>query len=157
MEKVLNELKLKVPPLALFLLTALLMWLLARWLDAHTTFSALWSLVIMLTLGAGLAVIAVSALTLYLGKTTLDPRFPHKTGRLITGGIYAYSRNPTYLGLLLLLLGWNLYLDSLYATPGLLLFFGLVTRLQIVPEEQALEMQFGDSYLGYCQRVRRWL
>jgi len=157
MEKNRERLKLQLPPLALALGAALLMWLPVRWLDADTTFSAFWSLLIMLLWVSGLALIAVAVLTLYLGGTTLDSRFPEKTDRLITQGVYGYSRNPVCLGLLLLLSGWGLYLDSFYALPGLLLFFGLVTWLQVLPEEGALRARFGDSYRDYCRRVRRWL
>ncbi|WP_461482259.1 methyltransferase family protein [Porticoccus sp.] len=157
MEKKLAELKLKIPPLLLFALVALLMWLLDRWLDAGTTFSALWGLLVMLVLVAGLALLVLASLTLLLGKTTLDPRRPERAMRLITAGIFAYSRHPIYLGLLLLLLGWNLYLDSLYASPGLPLYVGLVTWLQIIPEERVLAERFGDAYRQYCGRVRRWL
>lgn len=151
------DLKLKIPPLVLCGLVALFMWLCARWLDVHTTYSALWSLLVMLVIVAGLTISSLATLTLYLAKTTIDPRSPHKTIRVITQGIYGYSRNPTYLGLLVILLGWNLYLDSLYATLGLPLYMGLMTWLQIIPEERALAERFGDTYRGYCLQVRRWL
>ncbi len=157
MEKVLDNLELKIPPLAQGLLIAALMWLLARWLGADTSYSAFWSLLVMLVLVAGIALGALSVLTLYMAKTAIDPRYPHKTVRLITQGIYGYSRNPVYLGLLVMLLAWNLYLDSLYATPGLPLFVAMITFLQIIPEERILTRQFGDSYQVYCRTVRRWL
>ncbi|WP_461516296.1 methyltransferase family protein [Porticoccus sp.] len=151
------DLKLKIPPLLICVLVALLMWLCARWLDVHTSYGALWSLLVILVMVVGLTISSLAVLTLYLGKTTLDPRFPHKTLRVITKGLYGYSRNPIYLGLLVILLGWNLCLDSLYATPGLPLYMGLVTWLQILPEERVLAERFGDAYRGYCLQVRRWL
>lgn len=151
------DLKLKIPPLVLCGLAALLMWLCARWLDVHTTYGTLWSLLVMLVIVVGLTICSLALLTLYLGKTTIDPRFPYKTIRVITKGIYGYSRNPIYLGLLVVLLGWNLYLNSFYATPGLPLYMWLVTWLQIIPEESALADRFGNAYREYCLRVRRWL
>ena len=157
MEKALDNLGLKIPPLAQWLLIGVLMWLLARGFGADTSYSAFWSLLVILVLVAGVAVVALSVLTLYLAKTTIDPRYPHKTVRLITQGIFGYSRNPVYLGLLVMLLAWNLYLDSLYATPGLPLFVATITLLQIIPEERILTRQFGDSYQSYCGTVRRWL
>lgn len=157
MEKNLEHLRLKIPPLAHFALAALLMWLLSRWLDAETSYSVLWSLLVILLVVTGLAIIILAGLTLHFGKTTLDPRRPEQTARLITEGVFSFSRNPVYLGLLLVLLGWGLYLNSLYAVPGLPLYWGMVTWLQIIPEERALAARFGESYRQYCIRVRRWL
>lgn len=157
MEKNLEHLRLKIPPLAQFVLVALLMWLLARWLDAETSYSVLWSLLVILVVVAGLAIIILAALTLHFGKTTLDPRRPEQTARLITEGVFSFSRNPAYLGLLSILLGWGFYLNSLYAIPGLPIFWATVTWLQIIPEERSLTARFGEPYRQYCIRVRRWL
>lgn len=157
MEKNLERLRLKVPPLMQCALVAALMWLLARSLDADTSYSAVWSLLVMLVVAAGITLITLALLTLHFGRTTLDPRRPEHTARLITRGIFAYSRNPIYLGMLVLLSGWSLYLDSLYAVPGLPIYLGLVTWLQILPEERVLGLRFGAEYRQYCERVRRWL
>lgn len=61
-----------------------------------------------------------------------------------------------YLGLLLALTGWALYLASLPAVLGPILFFLYITRFQIVPEERVLTKMFGSTYADYCNRVRRW-
>ena len=89
--------------------------------------------------------------------TTVDPRKPETTSTLVTTGVYAWTRNPMYLGLLLLLLGWAIRLGTLSPFLGPLLFIPLIQHVQIRPEEHALRMQFGKDYDRYCHRVNRWL
>ena len=62
-----------------------------------------------------------------------------------------------YLGMLLLLCGWCVYLANLLALAVLPLFVFTINRLQIQPEERVLQQLFGQAYLDYCQHVRRWL
>jgi protein-S-isoprenylcysteine O-methyltransferase Ste14 len=62
-----------------------------------------------------------------------------------------------YVGLALVLLGWAVFLSSIWALVGLLFFVLYISRFQIVPEEHALTHLFGDAYTAYCTQVRRWL
>jgi len=62
-----------------------------------------------------------------------------------------------YLGMLLCLVGWCFYLDSVWALPGPVLFVAAMNRFQIGPEERHLRAKFGAAYASYCTRVRRWL
>ena len=71
--------------------------------------------------------------------------------------VYRYTRNPMYVGLLLLLVGWAAFLCAPWALAGPLAFHAYIERFQIVPEERALLSMFGESYGGYKARVRRWL
>ncbi|MGF1683196.1 methyltransferase family protein [Photobacterium minamisatsumaniensis] len=89
-------------------------------------------------------------------KTTVDPRNPHKTSSLVTKGIYQYTRNPMYLGLLCLLLAAFFYLSALSALFMIIAFVFFINSFQIEPEEAVLEAMFGDDYREYCQQVRRW-
>lgn len=76
---------------------------------------------------------------------------------LLTSGPFQWTRNPLYLGLSTALAGFALMLDSAWVlglVPGLVL---LLDRLVIAKEEVRLRAQFGDAYLAYTQRVRRWL
>jgi protein-S-isoprenylcysteine O-methyltransferase Ste14 len=76
---------------------------------------------------------------------------------LQTNGIYSYSRNPMYVGLLLIYLGLTLQFGNwwtLILTPFLLAF---ITYLVIRPEEKYLTRAFGDEYTNYQKRVRRWI
>jgi len=62
-----------------------------------------------------------------------------------------------YLGLLMLLAGWTVYLGSVVALPFPPLFVWVITSQQIRLEEQALEKVFGQEYLNYKEKVRPWL
>jgi len=104
--------------------------------------------------------ISIDFLSLYnfiTNKTTANPLAPHKTRKLVISGFYRFSRNPMYLGLLLVLLGTSLIFGSLTSLFVLPLFIGAINYLQISSEEKALELLFGEEYLNYKQKVRRWL
>jgi len=88
--------------------------------------------------------------------TTVNPHRPETTTTLVTSGVYAWTRNPMYLGLSILLLGWAIKLATLSPFAGPLLFVPLIRNVQIGPEEHALRMQFGKDFDQYCQRVNRW-
>ncbi|HYL01766.1 MAG TPA: isoprenylcysteine carboxylmethyltransferase family protein [Steroidobacteraceae bacterium] len=89
--------------------------------------------------------------------TTVSPHQPDAASVLVTDGVYAWTRNPMYLGLTVALVGWAVRLGSLTAFAGPLLFVPLLARVQILPEERALRARFGREYQDYCARVNRWL
>jgi len=88
-------------------------------------------------------------------RTTLDPHGSVK--QMVTSGVYRFTRNPIYLGFLLMVIG--LPLNSGFYWGLLLAPFYVVTmnRLVIEKEEAYLEKKFGDVYSSYRSRVRRWL
>ncbi|VEB23314.1 methyltransferase family protein [Avibacterium volantium] len=90
-------------------------------------------------------------------KTTISPLSVEKTSQLITTGIYAFSRNPMYLSLWLILLSWFLWLGNGLAISGLIFFVLIMNQFQIKQEEQVLSRLFGKAYQQYCQQVRRWI
>lgn len=75
---------------------------------------------------------------------------------LIQDGIYALSRNPVYLALILALLGMGGVLDTLWSVPAALLLFMALERCTIPAEESKLEQRFGTAYSDYRRRIRRW-
>ena len=77
--------------------------------------------------------------------------------RLVTAGIFRYTRNPMYLGLLVVLTGWAVHVSNAAAFALLPLFVAYMWRFQIVPEERAMGASFGADYAAYTRRVRRWL
>jgi protein-S-isoprenylcysteine O-methyltransferase Ste14 len=102
--------------------------------------------------------IAVISLLGFIRKhTTINPHHPERSQHLVLGGLYRVSRNPMYLSLLLLLLVWCLHLQSYSALLSCGLFMFLLTHFQIKPEERALARHFGERYLQYCRRTRRWI
>jgi len=108
-------------------------------------------------LEAGSLALGATALGLFKkAGTTSIPMDPSATTALVTDGVYAYSRNPMYLSILLGLLAGTVAsgrLRTLVAIPGLILSL----QPQIEAEESALAKRFGSDYAEYRQRVRRWL
>ena len=90
-------------------------------------------------------------------RTTVNPLKPETSAALVTTGIYAITRNPMYLGMLLVVLGWAVFLSSGWSLAGAALFAAYITRFQIVPEERVLDGLFGASFAEYRRRVRRWV
>ena len=149
-------LELKIPPPVVGLATAALMWFVAREFPAlRFTFPYQTGLAI------GLAAIGllldVSGVAGFLrAKTTVNPLKPAAASKLVTTGLYRFTRNPMYAGMLLLLLAWATRLSNTAALAGPPLFALYITRFQIVPEERALSSLFGREYAAYRARVRRW-
>jgi len=81
---------------------------------------------------------------------------PSKASSLVTTGIYGYTRNPMYLGGLVMLSAGALVLAKLSAWFFLPLFVMYLTRFQIIPEERVLRARFGAEFDDYTRRVRRW-
>jgi protein-S-isoprenylcysteine O-methyltransferase Ste14 len=75
----------------------------------------------------------------------------------VTGGVYRYTRNPMYLGMLLGLAGWAVALTHLSAPLWVMGYAAYLNRFQIVPEERALTARFGAVFGDYRRRARRWL
>lgn len=149
--------KLRIPPPILTLLAATAMWVLDRWLPLAHLISSPWNRLGALPAAIGLAIIVAALLRFRRAQTTVDPRNPAKATQIVTGGVFRLSRNPMYLGLLFLLVGWAIWLHS--ASPWLIppLFVLLITRVQIIYEEKALEQLFGAKYVEYRQTVPRWI
>jgi protein-S-isoprenylcysteine O-methyltransferase Ste14 len=90
-------------------------------------------------------------------QTTINPFKPENATALVTSGIFRYTRNPMYVGLMLVLLGWAAFLCSAWALAGPVIFILYISRFQIAPEERVLSSKFGADYADYVSRVRRWL
>jgi len=152
-----HVLELKVPPLALVLFMAALMWL-ASWtmpafglmVPAHEPFSVTVAV-------AGVVLIGVGIASFRRAQTTVNPMKPDSATSLVVSGIYRLTRNPMYLGFLLVLLGWAIFLSNALAFLFLPAFIIYMNRFQIEPEEKALTSLFGQQFVAYTSRVRRWL
>ncbi len=117
---------------------------------------------VRLTLAIALAAIGagfdVSGLVAFRrARTTVNPMKPGSASSLVHSGVYRVTRNPMYVGLVFLLLGWAAYLWSPWVLFGPLAFAAYINRFQIAPEERALAALFGEEYRAYQARVRRWL
>ena len=151
----------RIPPPLIDLGYALLMWGLSVGVPAAQLWPragslAVWGVAVGLALlGAGIALAGVLAFR--RARTTVNPLAPQRASQLVVVGIYRRTRNPMYLGMLLVLAGWGVCLGNALAFLALPLFVLTLNRLQIKPEERALRERFGEAYLSYMQRVRRWV
>ena len=152
-----NSLELKIPPPAQFAITAAAMFGVSKFVPA-LKFTLTGSTV----LGIGLGIVGLSSAIMGVtqfkkAQTTPNPQALEKVSSMVTSGIYQYSRNPMYLGLVLILLGWALYLSHLLAFVLVQIFIVYIARFQIQPEERVLTKKFGQAYQNYCAKVRRWI
>ena len=150
-------LELKIPPPIYALSIAVLMWLLNKYIPIVHFIESPWN-----KLGLGLIVLAgvfdLWSLFLFLKKhTTFNPMKPEKTTGLVITGLYKISRNPMYVGMLIMLLGFAIWLGSVTPFLVLPLFYFVITAMQIKPEERFLLENFGEEYQTYKDSVRRWL
>jgi protein-S-isoprenylcysteine O-methyltransferase Ste14 len=150
-----RSLELRVPPLVLVLIVAVGM--------AFTAFAAPGEVVLPARQVIAAAIVVAGVLLAVTGvlafrrqQTTVNPMTPGKSSSLVATGIYRFSRNPMYLGMLLVLGGWGVHLANAVALLWLPAFVVYMNRFQIQPEERALTQRFGEQYLAYCRAVRRW-
>jgi len=149
--------ELKLPPVALGAIAAALMWCVSAaapafdfLFPANSVSSANLALIGALTCLAGVV-------SFRRAETTVNPMKPGSTTSLVVSGIYRYTRNPMYLGFLLILLGWAVVLSNVLALVVLPMFVVWMNCFQISPEERELASLFPNDYAQYRGRVRRWL
>jgi len=150
-------LELKVPPLALVVIVGALMWGVSYATPAFD-FMPPANILLSMTLALiGAATCLSGVVSFRRAKTTVNPIKPDSASSLVVSEIYRYTRNPMYLGFLLVLLGWAVFLANLAALVLLPVFVLYMNRFQILPEERLLASRFARDYAEYRARVRRWL
>jgi protein-S-isoprenylcysteine O-methyltransferase Ste14 len=112
--------------------------------------TTLFIIIALLVLGAGLFLMGWSVVT----ASKLDVDSPDL---LLSTGPYGVSRNPMYVSWLLLHLSALIFMRSVWLLLGFVVALLLTHFLAILPEERYLHEQFGDSFVRYCERVKRYL
>jgi protein-S-isoprenylcysteine O-methyltransferase Ste14 len=149
--------ELKIPPVALVLLIGGLMGV-AAWRLPTLTFPLPGRAFIAGGLAAAGAVVCLLGVASFRrARTTVNPMTPEASSSLVVVGVYRGTRNPMYLGFLLMLCGLACFLSNAVAAALLPVFVLYMTRFQIRPEERALEARFGADFIAYKGRVRRWI
>ncbi|ASM53549.1 hypothetical protein PNIG_a1385 [Pseudoalteromonas nigrifaciens] len=145
----------KIPPLVVVLFFALIMALIAHYSVIDFSAFILYLTVSLVTIGC---VFCIAGLVSFrLANTTVNPSKPEQATSLVTSGVYRFSRNPMYVGFVFILLGWGIWLSSLWALLCVAGFIAYLTLFQIIPEERALTQLFGEDYIQYKNKVKRWL
>jgi len=149
-------LELKVPPAAVVLFMAALMWLVSWALPTFGFVFPARGLFAVSFAGAGVVTSSLGVVSFRRARTTVNPMRPDSSSSLVLSGVYTFTRNPMYLGFLLALLGWGTCLSNALAFLFLPAFIFYMNRFQIEPEERALASLFGREFVAYKSRVRRW-
>jgi protein-S-isoprenylcysteine O-methyltransferase Ste14 len=103
---------------------------------------------------AGIGLIILPWLQMRKAKTNVEPWKPTKA--IVTDGVYAYTRNPIYLGMIFIYLGVCGFFALVWPLPLLIIVLLLTRYGVIVREEKYLTEKFGAEYTDYCARTRRW-
>lgn len=143
----------RVPPLVVLFAAGALAWLtpqLTLTLPGLDMAGLLIAALGVIVCGAGIA-------EFRRARTTVSPVDPSAASALVDTGIYRWTRNPMYLGMAMLLLGWTIILGNPAGLLAVPLFQIYLNTFQIRTEEFALRGLFGDAYIAYCARVRRWI
>ncbi len=150
-------LELRIPPVGVFLIIGVMMYILQ--ISGYTLeIELLYRMIIigpLALLGAYVALMGVIQFRRF--KTTVNPFKPHESSSLVTTGVYSWSRNPMYLGLLCYLIALSVYFAAPITLIGPIFFKLYMDRFQIQPEERFLVELFGDEYLRYSKKVNRWI
>jgi protein-S-isoprenylcysteine O-methyltransferase Ste14 len=152
-----SSLELKIPPDVVWITVAGLMWTVSRVTAGFGAAESLRRPLALILIVIGTSLIVAARFALDRAGTTWHPTEPGRTTLLVTSGVYRFSRNPTYLGMELVLLSWAVVLASPAAALVSMLFVAYISRFQIRPEESVLTVLLGQEYREYVRRVRRWV
>ena len=147
--------KLKIPPPILVIILITSIYFSSDKLDLISIpYRTLFSIVI---LSIGILVIINPVVKFIKSKTTVNPVEFKNVEKLVTSGIYKYSRNPMYLGMIMIIISSTIYYLNFYSLLTPFIFYLWINRFQIKREEAFLEEKFGQEYLFYKTKTRRWI
>ena len=145
----------KIPPPIVTLICALIIYFSSSFFPSYTF--PLFNAMSILSLGSGLLLIFLAVNSFKKSQTTINPLQPDLASSLVTDGVFKYSRNPMYLGMLFILIFISLRFNLIGGSLVALGFVIYIKKYQIVPEEIAMVKLFNDKFIAYKSRVRRWL
>ena len=102
--------------------------------------------------------VLLMALAVYEMRRQQTPILPHQNAtHLVQSGIFSRSRNPIYLGDVMVLAGFILAWDAVLSLPMIPLFLWVLERRFVIPEEDRLRRKFRADFARYCEKTRRWI
>jgi len=152
-----HPLELKIIPVVQVVIAAIIMLVVAKLLPVSQGLLTVKWFIGSIFISLGLLFGIGGIVSFRLANTTVNPTKPKNASFLVQSGIFKITRNPMYVGLVCVLIAWAAWLGSLYSLPIIVLFMLYMSRFQILPEERALIELFGDQYIEYCLKVKRWL
>ena len=145
----------KIPPPVVALILVISNYFSSKKIDLiHITFQTSIAIFILFV---GLLILINPVLKFIKSKTTINPIKFKKVNKLVTSGIYKYSRNPMYLGFLIIVISSSIFYLNIYSILTPLFFYLWINRFQIKREEIFLTEKFGKEYLSYKNKTRRWI
>ena len=114
-----------------------------------------WNLLGLIPVGLALWIEFNADGEFHRAKTTVNPC--EESSALVTGGVFSITRNPMYLGFVMIMVGIAMLLGSLTPYFMIVVFVVLIERRFIRFEEKKMEQQFGQAYLEYRKKVGRWI
>ena len=145
----------KIHPPVLLVIHILVAWLSGRFVLMQVAIHPILNAVGLGIAGLGFLLGLLSLYEFMKARTTLNPH--GSVTSIVSGGIFRFTRNPIYLGMVFMLIGFPLAFGNVWGIPLAPVFIFLMNKLVIDHEEAYLEKKFGDVYTGYKSRVRRWL
>ena len=142
------------PPLLVIILTSLVYFSSTKLELIYLPYRQIISTLILII---GLIVIISPVVNFIKLKTTVNPVKFENVNRLVTTGVYKYSRNPMYLGMIMIIISTTVYYLNFVSVFSPLIFYIWINKFQISREEIFLEDKFGDDYLKYKSKTRRWI
>ena len=149
------EKKRKIIPPIYLLSTLILMWLLQRYVPIYRFVEPPLAYAGIIVIFFGILLAAIPAGVFLKVDTGIEPFDEAKV--LVTSGFYRFTRNPMYMGMFTMLLGVVFMFGSLSTLTPLPVFFLIIRNNFVLGEERFCEAAFGQQYLDYKARVRRWL
>lgn len=149
--------RLCIPPVLQVIICVALAWIAGQTFPQLSISVPFGTIIAIMFAAVGLLLLFLALRLFSEKRTTIDPLRPERAENVITSGIYGMTRNPMYLGLLLIVVAAAVAVANPVSLLAPVLFVFAMNELQIKPEEQALSQKFGPSYTGYCERVRRWI
>ena len=145
----------KIPPPLIVLILVISIFFSSKKIDLiHIPFQLPISIFI---LSVGILIFINPVLQFIKSKTTINPIKLEETNKLVTSGIFKYSRNPMYLGMLMIIISTSIFYLNIYSILTPFLFILWINKFQIKREEVFLTKKFGKEYLSYKNKTRKWL
>ena len=146
---------LKIPPPILVLILVISNYFSSKKIDLiNLQYQTLLSILILFI---GILILIIPVSNFVKSKTTIDPIKFKKVNNLVTSGIYKYSRNPMYLGLLMIIISTSIFYLTIFSITTPFIFYFWINRFQIEREEIFLTKKFGQKYILYKSKTRKWI